>query len=103
MDDIPNARMEIEPGVNVYQRVGGALKIRFRAKRDGSFIEYSSANMHVELNGMEIEELQELTLHFGQGLWPTATIKFALDDIDIDMDSLKRLEVFVKDKEDSDD
>lgn len=81
--------------------LGDTLKLRYKADREGSWIAFNPANVHVELNGVPLTLLQELTLHLNvKSFAPTVTLKMALTDIDIDVDTLIALEAFVKsDKE----
>lgn len=77
--------------------IGDTLKLRYKAERKGGWLEFSPANVYVELNGVPITLLQELTLHMNvKSFAPTVALKIALTDIDIDADTLTALEAFVK-------
>lgn len=82
--------------------LGDTLKIRYKAERENNWISFNPANVHIELNGVPITLCQELTLHMSlDDAAPTATLKMALTDIDIDADTLTALEFFVKNGGDS--
>lgn len=83
--------------------IGDTLKLRYKAERKDKWIEFSPHSVYVELNGVPITLLQEITIHLGYPDPPTATLKIALTDIDIDMDTLTALEGFVKIEKDTKD
>jgi hypothetical protein len=94
MEDAPNART----AEGEYMIAGGSLKIKFKAIKERGFIDYSPANLSIEFNGKPVEACQEVTLHIGRDGVPHATLKFTLDEIEIDADVLTALEAYVEAK-----
>lgn len=96
MRDVPNVRSVDGEGNVTYEKAGGALKVRYLLERDGSFLSFSPANLHVELNGHKIELLQKLVIEIDKDFMPTAQLTFKLDSLDIDMDSLMALKAIIE-------
>jgi len=94
-DGAPNAKNE----EGQYRHVGDHLKVRIDATRDeGRWLNFSPANVRIELNGQPLTTCQELTIHIKDG-FPVATLKLHLEGIDIDADTMTRLQAFVDAKE----
>lgn len=103
METAPNARVvtktvseDDEEHHALYQRAGGKLKIRFAAPRTGKWIDFNPSNLHVWFNGEEIDTLQSLDLVIDKSGVPTCTMKFTLEEVDIDTDSLMSLIVLAE-------
>lgn len=94
MKDAPNARTED----GKYMIAGGSLKIKFKAINEGGWLEYSPANLSIEFNGQPVQACQEVTLHIGKDGVPHATLKFTLDDLEVDAEVLAALEAYVEAK-----
>ena len=98
MMDAPNARGQSDKGGVEYKRVGDHLKIRYEPETNGTWLNFSAANLKVELNGQPLTTCQEVTVTIKNG-WPTATLRLDLETVDIDAYTMTRLEAFLKIKE----
>lgn len=96
MENVPNTR--VVEGDNVtYMCAGGALKVRYELTRsEKGWMEFDPSKLKVWFNGAPIELLQELTIEIKDGGLPTATMRFTLDELDVDLDSLVALHAIVR-------
>lgn len=99
-DKPPNARALNDEGtVTAYDRLSGdTLKIRWKARRepDKKWIEFSPADLEVELNGVAMTTCQAVSVTFDLDKgFPAATLSFTLEELDIDAETLIALEAFV--------
>lgn len=99
MDNAPNALVKDEEGNTKGVQVGDRLKIRYSANHEKSgWIEFAPENFSVELNGQPLKMCQEVSIVIKPADAPRATIKFALEEIDIDVDSLTALQALAEAK-----
>lgn len=103
MTDNPNARHTAQKGdtkTTTIKKIGDHLKVEYTAKRsdDKGWLEFSPKYLHIELNGQPLTTCEELKIVIKDG-WPTATISLNLESIEIDADTMTRLQAFVGNKE----
>jgi hypothetical protein len=99
MEDSPNARIEDDEGEIKYKTIGDNLKIRYKAERKGGWLNYSSANLHVELNGQPLTTCVEVRLDLRPENFPRTTLVLDLESIDIDADTMTALQAIIEAKE----
>lgn len=105
-DQAPNARKVGDDGTVTYGRLtGDSLKIRWKARRgtvEGypSWIEFSPADLIVELNGVPLTTCQGVEVNFKRNEgFPLAKISFTLEELDIDAETMTILQAYVEQKE----
>jgi hypothetical protein len=98
---LPNARSTGEDGKATYKRVGDNLKIRYAATRgETGWIEFDPSCMEVELNGQPLTTCQEVVLIIRDG-FPVVTLTLNLETVDVDADTLTRLQAIVDARKDA--
>lgn len=99
----PNARAKNDEGeVTAWGRLlGDKLKIRWKAHRaeGSSWIEFSPADLIVELNGIPLTTCQAVSIDFNRNEgFPLAKLSFTLEELDIDAETLTALQAYVEQK-----